>query len=62
MRWFKMSHDPDYGTIRARSKFLWLPLTIGSESRWLERATWMEKWSLGAWFGDHWRPYEWVDK
>ena len=31
--------DPKIGTIDVRIKFLWLPLTIGDETRWMEKAT-----------------------
>jgi hypothetical protein len=37
MRWIK--NEIDDGDTRKRSKFLWWPLTIGTETRWLERVT-----------------------
>ncbi len=34
---------PESGTIRLVTRFLWLPLTINLETRWLERVTWEER-------------------
>lgn len=34
---------PQEGDVRRRTAFLWLPLTIGDEVRWLETATWTER-------------------
>ena len=54
MRW----SDPKTGTMRERSGFLWLPIQIGGEARWLERATWVEEWmGPGFW----WVRRRWVD-
>ena len=40
MRWIR----PEHGATRRNTRFLWLRLTIGQETRWLERATWEEAW------------------
>jgi len=57
MRW----ELPKDGEKRKRTKFLWFPMTLDSETRWLERTTWIEKYySLATWYG--WRPYEWADE
>ena len=35
MKWI----EPELGKMRVRTRFLWLPLTIGRETRWLTKAT-----------------------
>ena len=40
MRWIR----PEHGETRTVTRFLLIPLTIGKETRWLERATWEETW------------------
>lgn len=35
MRWYR----PSYGDTKMRSWFAWLPVTVGNETRWLERVT-----------------------
>ena len=48
---------------RQRRKFLWLPLRIGREARWLELAVWREEPIVNVdrfgnqWWG--WRPVAW---
>lgn len=69
MRW---THEPPpkKGDIRTRSGFLWWPKTIAGQTRWLERATWMQ----GVYYGSPgyyeavaglkewlWFDAEWVD-
>lgn len=60
MRWFKRSM-PKGGDIRTRRRFLWLPLTIDGETRWLERAVWEEIARYGRGFGLWWKPYQFID-
>ncbi len=39
MRWKKKDKSiPKHGQLRTLSKFLWLPVTIEGETRWLEKA------------------------
>jgi hypothetical protein len=57
MRW----ELPKDGEKRKKTKFLWFPMTIDDETRWLERTTWIEKYyNLPYYWG--WRPYEWIDE
>lgn len=37
---------PGLLSYRIVKRFLWLPLTIDGETRWLERACWREKWDF----------------
>jgi hypothetical protein len=37
---------PQDGDIRTRSAFLWFPKEIGLEMRWLERASWYERYIM----------------
>ena len=53
----KKHRTPELGSIRRRTKFLFKPMTVSNETRWLERSTWKEKWS-----GREWKPIAWVDK
>jgi hypothetical protein len=41
MRWTHPT-PPKKGDTRTVTAFLWWPMRIGSQSRWLEKATWME--------------------
>lgn len=56
MRWRDQA-PPEFGDSRIVSAFLWLPLTIRLETRWLERATWMEMHKHGEW-----NPLRWIDE
>ena len=47
MRW----HSPETGERRIRRVFLWLPLKLGSETRWFEHAVIEEE------FGYRWADY-----
>jgi hypothetical protein len=51
-----------YGTQRTRRGFLWLPLHIHGETRWLEKATWVEEFDAihdeHGWIGK-WVPIRW---
>lgn len=44
MRWYK----PSYGDTKMRSWFAWLPVTVGNETRWLERVTVMYQYGTTA--------------
>lgn len=54
---------PKEGDLRARRGFLFLPKTIGRETRWLERAYWTE--AYGPDYGrgrsahHHWHATSW---
>jgi hypothetical protein len=58
---------PKQGETRVRSGFLWLPMTIDRETRWLERATWEERVSYYGPRGQcnvtsfQWNPDKWID-
>ena len=41
------SKELSYGDKRIRTKFLFFPVTIGLETRWLETATFEEVWAIG---------------
>lgn len=41
MKWYK--EHPSPGHIRKRTRFLFFPKNIEGEIRWLEKATWVEK-------------------
>lgn len=52
MRW----PEPRQGQYRARRGFLFIPKTIGYETRWLEWAAWIERYGCN----DYWVPEAWV--
>jgi hypothetical protein len=57
MRW----NTPQYGAVRWKHRFLWFPLTIGDETRWLEFAEW-EELLLQDYCGDlEWVKDRWLD-
>ncbi len=63
MRWGTPG-TPEYGSLRVRNAFLWLPKKIDGEWRWLEWAEWKEMYyrPTGRAAGYQklkWRPYEW---
>jgi hypothetical protein len=41
--------EPKRWAVRVCKGFLFLPITIGGETRWLEHAYWLEVYSNGAW-------------
>jgi hypothetical protein len=57
--------EPMDGDTRTIKRFLWLPLTIDGERRWLETAEWVEIYQhedVLDLFGHTpmiWRPYYW---
>ncbi len=69
MRWFKGSAENTAAeTTRIVEKFLWWPLSIGGEVRWLEKAKWWEECEqyiytyTGRESSRKWEKVEWVDK
>ncbi len=62
MKWYH-APKPVPGDIRSRRKFLFRPMTIDLETRWLEVATYKEKYvqgsgAMGA--GYHWVLSSWI--
>lgn len=60
MRWYEPP-KPSHKESRTITKFLFFPMTIGSETRWLETATWFEvywknvgcgEWVHGGWINN----------
>lgn len=58
------------GTQRIRKAFLWLPIKIGEELRWLEKAEWLQEANEGYdadWYDDgrlikvRWDNKKWID-
>ena len=60
MRW----NIPVCGERRTVTKFLWFPLKINKEVRWLEKATYVEEYGsfyfCGGYYMD-WNPIKWVN-
>lgn len=57
MRWL----TPVEGTIRMRDHFLWLPVYIKGETRWLERARYKQKCWIASSSGTvYWDNIEWL--
>lgn len=53
MRW--KHQGPSWGEHRVIKKFLWFPLRISDETRWLERAYILQEFSLfGKWINSRW--------
>lgn len=59
MRTYYDSHYP--GERRIVTKFLWFPKRIGNEERWLEKASWVEKY-IFHWDGNDWFAVDWLDR
>lgn len=59
MRW-NTEPSPRSGDCRTRTQFLFLPLRINHEVRWLERATWIESFWRGYDGEGGWEPRAWV--
>ncbi len=56
---------PRLGEMRRRAGFLFLPKTIGRETRWLEWAAWDDIWSerlVTSLPVRDWRPWAWVNR
>lgn len=60
MKWLSTSKDDSYYNKRNRRRFLFLPLTIKGETRWLEMAEWQETFHYG-YFSDNWVKDWWID-
>lgn len=61
MKW-KTKTLPPAGATRVRRAFLWLPFSLQGQTRWLERATWIEtNVSNCAPFQTVWFPTRWMD-
>lgn len=57
----KHEEPPKMGDKRERTGFLYLPKTIGLETRWLEFASWREEYFPTGYVGDSaWYPFEWL--
>lgn len=59
MRW-NSKPEPRTWDTRQRTAFLWVPMWIGRQGRWLERATWEETCCSGI-FSNFWAATSWVD-
>ncbi len=46
-------YHPMIGETRVKTRFLFLPVRIGDQTRWLERATWEEGY-IGVWEKKWW--------
>ena len=68
MRWSSRQpkHGPVEGDLRSRTAFLFFPKTIEGQTRWLEKASWTERYqwiwttsfSGSYWYG--WVPISWT--
>jgi len=52
---------PESGDIRIRMAFLFLPKTIGLDWRWLEWATWGERYVTPYLESSYWKAEKWLD-
>jgi len=57
MRWT----EPSLGDKRIRTRFLWFPMRVGGEWRWLERATWREVPRMNVLCVREWHRFAWLD-
>jgi hypothetical protein len=51
--------QPKEGDLRIRTKYLFLPMTIEKQTKWLERSTWVELYQRAAFDRLEWRPLSW---
>lgn len=58
MRWQR--ERPQVGDTRVRTGFLWRPLEIAGESRWLETVSWREEYRRVL-THRYWTATEWLD-
>ena len=61
---FTRKPEPAEGDLRTVTEFAVLPLTIGQETRWLERVTCIERWGYTSYGQDGswgWEPIAFVD-
>lgn len=70
MRWYtkkKLQREYLSGVVKQKSKFLWFPVTINKETRWLEKVTIEYKvdYELESWATDNrkyfWKPIRFVN-
>jgi hypothetical protein len=54
MRWNSEFRGPYFGDTRVREGFLFFPVTLNDETRWLEWARWEEFLDR---FGEDWTPW-----
>lgn len=60
MKWYT-KREPEWNDVRIVSKFLWLPLEIDHEVRWLCKATWKERYeNRRDGYTRYWKPICWV--
>lgn len=63
MKWLERIPDKE-GDLRNRTRFLFFPLTIAGQTRWLETATWVEQYVImrrrsGSIYAIYWMPIAW---
>ncbi len=61
MRWKSEILPRKQGTIRYKTKFLFLPITIRGETRWFENTTLRQSWESDGWGGGQWDTIGWCD-
>lgn len=62
MRWIlKEKKSPQIGDMRCIEKFIWLPLRLGDEVRWLENAFVNQKFTTGDSIPRGWHDYSFSD-
>jgi len=60
---FKPTSYPRAGEERIKTAFLFFPVCIDEEIRWLETATWKEMYFMGNMYvSGRWERLEWVDE
>lgn len=59
MRWSEKPIPKHSGT-RVVTRFLWFPLTIKGETRWLEKVSYRQSYS-GSCYNPGWDGMEWLD-
>ena len=58
MKWKDRPTPPMYSHKRTKRAFLWFPKKIGGETRWLETASWKERYLPTHHYSDD--PSSWV--
>jgi hypothetical protein len=61
MRFGKPTRRPSDGEERIFRHFLWLPVTIGGETRWLETADINYRYERSGYVGDEWVPIRFIN-
>lgn len=57
MRWI-IGPYPEFGETRIKKGFLFLPKRVDNELRWLEKATWMERYTYNKWYIIRWLNHQ----